>query len=205
MTVSQENLNNREEQSAGSEKKYPISAGTVAFLIFSFLLILGFCRFSFYVLKNHRSAIDRDTLVKTYVDVQPYSGARKEKSAYIVLRNQDKAAPAPFFVNDAPAAGPREITPQKRDLTAPQPVLAKAQQKPAALPPIAKTVKRPPVIRTAAVAPAVTIPEKTIQTEDKNMLIYRILPHNRLYKILSYNEMYEQFTTTNYLATSNDM
>lgn len=167
MTVSQENLNNREEQSAGSEKKYPISAGTVAFLIFSFLLILGFCRFSFYVLKNHRSAIDRDTLVKTYVDVQPYSGARKEKSAYIVLRNQDKAAPAPFFVNDAPAAGPREITPQKRDLTAPQPVLAKAQQKPAALPPIAKTVKRPPVIRTAAVAPAVTIPEKAIKTEDK--------------------------------------
>ena len=41
--------------------------------------------------------------------------------------------------------------------------------------------------------------------KDKNMLIYRILPHNRLYKILSYNEMYEQFTTTNYLATSNDM
>lgn len=167
MTVSQEDSNNREEQSAGSGKKYPISAGTAAFLIFSFLLILGFCRFSFYVLKNHRSAIDRDTLVKTYVDVQPYSGARKEKSAYIVLRNQDKAAPAPFFVNDTPAAGPREITPQKRDSTAPQPVLAKAQTKPAALPPMAKTVKRPPVIRTAAVAPAVAIPEKEIKTEDK--------------------------------------
>lgn len=164
MTVSQEDSNNREEQNVGSEKKYPVSAGTVAFLIFSFLLIIGFCRFSFYVLKNHRSAIDRDTLVKTYVDVQPYSGVRKEKSAYIVLRNQDKAAPAPFFIGKTSAENTRRTTPENRNPdTAPLPVLAAASQKPAALSPAAKTVKRPPVIRTAAVI----MPEKETKTEDK--------------------------------------
>lgn len=169
MTVSQENSNNREEQSAVPGKKCPISAGTAAFLIFSFLLIIGLCRFSFYVLKNHRSAIDRDTLVKTYVDVQPYSGFRKEKSAYIVLKNQDKAAPAPFFIGKTPADGTGETTLKHRGPadTAPLPVLAGAPKKPAALSPIAKTVKRPPVIRTAAVVPAAAMPEKEIKTEDK--------------------------------------
>lgn len=164
MTASQENLNNRKEQNAVSGKKYPVSAGTAVFLIFNFLLILGFCRFSFYVLKNHRSAIDRDTLVKTYVDVQPYAGGRNEKSSYIILRNQDKAAPAPFFISKTPADGTHEIMPEKHkpDL-APLPVLAAAPQKPAVLSPIAKTVKRPPVIRTAAAVPVPT-PEKT---EDK--------------------------------------
>lgn len=167
MTVFQENSNNREEPNAISGKKYPVSAGTAAFLIFSFLLILGLCRFSFYVLKNHRSAIDRDTLVKTYVDVQPYSGFRKEKSAYIVLRNQDKAAPAPFFIGKTPADGTGETTLKHRGPAAPLPVLAGAPKKPAALSPIAKTVKRPPVIRTAAVVPAAAMPEKEIKTEDK--------------------------------------
>lgn len=169
MTVFQENSNNQEEPNAISGKKYPVSAGTAAFLIFSFLLILGLCRFSFYVLKNHRSAIDRDTLVKTYVDVQPYSGFRKEKSAYIVLRNQDKAAPAPFFIGKTPADGTGETTLKHRGPAdmAPLPVLAGAPKKPAALSPIAKTVKRPPVIRTAAVVPAAAMPEKEIKTEDK--------------------------------------
>lgn len=169
MTVSQENSNNRKEPNAISGKKYPVSAGTAAFLIFSFLLILGLCRFSFYVLKNHRSAIDRDTLVKTYVDVQPYSGFRKEKSAYIVLRNQDKTAPAPFFIGKTPADGTGETNLKHRGSAdmAPLPVLAGTPKKPAALSPIAKTVKRPPVIRTAAVVPAAAMPEKEIKTEDK--------------------------------------
>ena len=152
MTVSQENLNREEQQNGLSAKKYPISAGTFLFLFFNFLLILGFCKFSFYVLKNHRNAIDRDTLIKTYVDVQPYSGARKDTSSYyIALKNQNSAAPAPFFVKDnnlsdefPPAVN---LQNQQNKNGFPSPVLEAAPIK-----------KRPPVIkniRKSSTVPAI--------------------------------------------------
>ncbi len=133
-------------------KKYRLSAGTAAFLAFNFLMILGFCKFSFYVLKNHRSAVERDTLVKTYVDVQPYSGARPESPSYIVLKNQ--RTPAPFFdrtTEKAKAGDPPPVF-AAAEIPAPAPVMKKTAK--AALPVIAKTDKRPPVIRPAA-APVV--------------------------------------------------
>lgn len=168
MTASQENSDHRKEQTAVSGKKYPVSAGTAVFLIFSFILILGFCRFSFYVLKNHRSAIDRDTLVKTYVDVQPYAGGRKEKSSYIVLRNQDKAVPAPFFISQTSGEGVRKTVSEKRAANeAPSPVLAETPREPAVLSPVAAAVKRPPVIKTASAVPAVSTPEKAEKAENK--------------------------------------
>lgn len=142
----QGNLNNQEDSDSSSGKKYPISAGTSVFLIFSFLLILGVCKFSFYVLKNHRSAIDRDTLVKTYVDVQPYSGVRNTKSSYIVLRNQDKTVPAPFFINDSLQNSYELPLKKQEEKTAPALILtadnAKKETKKTSI------VKRPPVIRT---------------------------------------------------------
>lgn len=137
-------------------KKYRLSAGTAAFLAFNFLMILGFCKFSFYVLKNHRSAVDRDTLVKTYVDVQPYSGARPESPSYIVLKNQ--RTPAPFFdrtTEKAKAGDPPPVF-AAAEISAPAPVMKKPAK--AALPVIAKTAKRPPVIRPAA-APAKPVAE----------------------------------------------
>lgn len=123
--------------------KYRLSAGTAAFLAFNFLMILGFCKFSFYVLKNHRSAVDRDTLVKTYVDVQPYSGTRSESPSYIILKNQ--RTPAPFFDRTGKAGDPSSVFTAAK---IPAPVMEKPVK--TALPVIAKTAKRPPVIRPAA-------------------------------------------------------
>ncbi len=137
----QENSNTTDLDPA-LEKKYPVSAGTSVFLIFSFLLILGLCKFSFYVLKNHRSAINRDTLVKTYVDVQPYSGSRREKSSYIVLKNQDKSVPAPFFVKNAVQNSYNLAVEKKQSESSPS-VKLMAVNNIKALP----SVKRPPVIR----------------------------------------------------------
>lgn len=135
-------------------KKYRLSAGTAAFLAFNFLMILGFCKFSFYVLKNHRSAVDRDTLVKTYVDVQPYSGIRPESPSYIVLKGQ--RTPAPFFDTAKDNAG--DPPPVFADAEIPAPVIEKRVE-PVSPPVMAKTVKRPPVIRPAVapVEPAVEI------------------------------------------------
>ena len=127
-------------------KKYRLSAGTAAFLAFNFLMILGFCKFSFYVLKNHRSAVDRDTLVKTYVDVQPYSGARPESPSYIVLKGQ--RTPAPFFDRTTEKAKADNPPPVFAAAEIPAPVMEKPVKP--ALPAIAKTAKRPPVIRPAA-------------------------------------------------------
>ncbi len=173
MPVSQKNLKHQEEkQDTVLKKNYPVSVGTVVFLVFSFLLIVGFCKFSFYVLKNHRSAVDRDVLVKTYVDVQPYSGRRTEKSSYIVLRNQDKTAPAPFFVRPKlPEDNKKTKTDSSLFEPAPQPVLAAAAQKPAVLTPTAKTVKRPPVIRTAAAV----IPDASKQNKEKESAVANAL------------------------------
>lgn len=168
MTVSQKNSNNPERHPPVSEKKCPISVGTAAFLIFSFLLIAGFCKFSFYVLKNHRNAIDRETLVKTYVDVQPYSGVRKEKSSYIVLKNQNKAAPAPFFVSGTSTASLQKTSIEITDReNAPLPVLNGDKQKTPETRPVAATVKRPPVIRTAVVPHVSESKEKEIKIENK--------------------------------------
>ncbi len=172
MAISQKNSNNPEKQISVSEKKCPVSAGTAVFLIFSFLLIVGLCKFSFYVLKTHRSAVNRETLVKTYVDVQPYSGARKEKSSYIVLRNQDKAAPAPFFVSDTPTTDLQKTLSKKQNPEiAPLPVLTTKTQKVSEISPVAATIKRPPVIRTTEDAPVRSLPEKEIKPEDKKQEI----------------------------------
>ena len=88
----------RAEPKQSREKRFPLSAGTALFLAFNFMLILGFCKFSFYVLKNHRDAVDRVALVGTYVDVQP-AGALKERSPYIKTASGGSVAPAPFFTD----------------------------------------------------------------------------------------------------------
>lgn len=83
------------------EKKklsFPVTTGTFFFLIACLLLIAGMCRFSFYVLKNHRSALDRDDFVKTYVDVQPYAGKRRSSApSYIALNTEQPEVPAIFY------------------------------------------------------------------------------------------------------------
>lgn len=124
----------RAEPNQSREKRFPVSAGTALFLAFNFALILGFCKFSFYVLKNHRAAVDRGALVKTYVDVQP-AGAVGERSPYIMATGGGSAAPAPYFAAEAETPRP--------DLRNVVPVAA---------------VSRPPVLRARAkrdAAPAV--------------------------------------------------
>lgn len=149
-----ENKQNQQAGQPGTEagtekKKFSFSAGTVLFLSFNFLLVLGLCKFSFYVLKNHRSAVSRDTLVKTYVDVQPYAGKQKD-AYYITLKNQDNPAPAPFFASrPAAEAGLPETTKNPETPGVPSPMLlrTKTPVMPSAPAAQAKAPRRPPVIR----------------------------------------------------------
>lgn len=142
MTKTLKNLKNQDSEYF-SEKRVSVSGGTMLFLVFNILLITGFCKFSFYVLKNHRSAVERDTLVKTYVDVQPYNSGKR---AYTALNIQDKTAPAPLFTNKettvfSPLAEKKEI-------------LAEKQKNVPRFPSIAKSAKRMPVIRSTKQPPA---------------------------------------------------
>ena len=129
-------------------KSFSLSGGTVFFLAFNLLMITGFCKFSFYVLKNHRSIVERDSLVRTYVDVQPQITDRKTTSAYFSLASQDKTAPAPFFIRkDETEVRHPPVLPDK---AAPLPVLNDSAKQDA-FPVAVRTPARPPVIRPAVV------------------------------------------------------
>ena len=65
------------DKSPENRKKLPLTAGTAIFVFACFLLVAGLCKFSFYVLKNHRSAVSRDEFIQAYVDVQPFSAEKK--------------------------------------------------------------------------------------------------------------------------------
>lgn len=120
------------DKSRENKKKFPLTAGTAIFMSACFLLVMGLCKFSFYVLKNHRSAVSRDEFIQTYVDVQPFAAETERKTAsYIILKDSDTSAPAAFFSKKPE----KEITVARAGLAgeaAPLPVY-----------------KRPPVIRPA--------------------------------------------------------
>ncbi len=116
-----ESLDNLHE----NRKKLPLTAGTAIFVFACFLLVAGLCKFSFYVLKNHRSAVARDEFIQAYVDVQPFSAEKKPVSSpYIIFKDSTGNAPAFFY----------------KQQTAEQTV---AEAKPLPAP----AFKRPPVIR----------------------------------------------------------
>lgn len=108
--------NNRESFPTPSEKtvgrggsRLPVTAGTMLFFAVCLILIAGLCQFSFYVLKNHRSAVVRDDFIKTYVDVQPYAGpAAKSAPSYIALNAPGTDAPAVFYAPEKESA-PRKV------------------------------------------------------------------------------------------------
>ncbi len=131
-----------------NKKKMPLTAGTAIFMSACFLLVMGLCKFSFYVLKNHRSAVSRDEFIQTYVDVQPLSAEKEHKTASrIILEESENVIPAAFF---KPAAEKKE-TVVARVSAAPLPVY-----------------KRPPVIRPKP-EPAVVKPmpaEETVPDAD---------------------------------------
>jgi len=102
-----------------NKKKMPLTAGTAIFMSACFLLVMGLCKFSFYVLKNHRSAVSRDEFIQTYVDVQPLSAEKEHRTATrIILKESESVIPADFF---KPAAEKKE-TVVARVSTAPLPV-----------------------------------------------------------------------------------
>lgn len=162
------------EEDSVQKKKFPVTTGTAVFLFVNLLLVIGFCKFSFYVLKNHRSAVSRDTLIKTYVDVQPYSGKQKKTaSAYITLKSQNKEAPAVFFDSKEAAEQVKaeSVKPEMMN-AAPTPLyIAKAEQPKIspqvfARPPVIRS--RPPVIKETniinKVAETVLKPQKEVST-----------------------------------------
>ncbi len=147
------------------EKAFPVTAGTLAFLAVCLLLVAGLCRFSFYVLKNHRSAVARDDLVKTYVDVQPYGG-RPKNTGYISLNARDRAAPAVFF--DARKAKTPAVAAKfsENPKAPPAPVYASAPAEPA------PSLRAVPAERLAPVADvpvsvAAVIPSAASEAGDK--------------------------------------
>ena len=97
------------------------------------------------------SAVERDTLIKTYVDVQPRISDRKSPSAYLALNTPDKSAPAPFFINRHSADTEQKVSTQ----AAPLPVLEPSER-----PVVVRPVSRPPVIRP--VKPEETVNENTV-------------------------------------------
>lgn len=110
------------------QKAISLTAGTLAFFAACLFLIAGLCRFSFYVLKNHRNAVDKDAFVKTYVDVQPYNGFKN--ADYIALDSFKNGAPAVFFDKTHPSA--KNTKPAKKQNSVPPlPVYASATAKPA--------------------------------------------------------------------------
>lgn len=125
-----------------NKKKFPLTAGTAIFMSACFLLVMGLCKFSFYVLKNHRSAVSRDEFIQTYVDVQPFAAEKERKTAsYIILKDSDASAPAAFF----------QKKPEKKLTVA----RARFTGEAAPLP----VYKRPPVIRPAVQPVAAPVPE----------------------------------------------
>lgn len=84
------------DKSPATQKKLPLTAGTAVFVFACFLLVAGLCKFSFYVLKNHRSAVSRDDFIQAYVDVPPAENIAK-KNAYIIFNESDVGAPSVFF------------------------------------------------------------------------------------------------------------
>ena len=125
-----------------NKKKFPLTAGTAIFMSACFLLVMGLCKFSFYVLKNHRSAVSRDEFIQTYVDVQPFAAENERKTAsYIILKDSDTSAPAAFF--------------QKK----PEKELSIARARPVKETAPLPVYKRPPVIRPVVQPVAVPIPE----------------------------------------------
>lgn len=178
MTRLSENKQNQPVGQPGTEsgpekKKFSFSVGTVLFLSFNFLLVLGLCKFSFYVLKNHRSAVSRDTLVKTYVDVQPYAGKQKD-AYYVALKNRNSPAPAPFFAHrPADEKNPAEKADSLKTPAIPSPVLSRT---PAPVPEMqAKTFKRPPVVRPPVIKEEVKIKEETAAAPAESVSIDELM------------------------------
>lgn len=134
------------------EKTFSATAGTLAFFTVSLLLVAGLCRFSFYVLKNHRSAVARDDLVKTYVDVQPY-GNRPKNADYIALNSLNRSAPAVFF-DDRTNKAVKKTENAASSKKAPSPVYASLSAKPAVSKPPLRAV---PAERLAPVALPVSV------------------------------------------------
>lgn len=120
--------NNKESFPAPAEKtegkggsRLPVTAGTMLFVAVCLILIAGLCQFSFYVLKNHRSAVARDDFIKTYVDVQPYTGpSAKTAPSYVALNAPGTDAPAVFYAPEK-ESGSREA-PAAETLLPPAPV-----------------------------------------------------------------------------------
>ena len=165
MTKTLKNLKNVESERP-SEKKFSVSGGTILFLTFNILLITGFCKFSFYVLKNHRSALERDTLVKTYVDVQPYNSGKR---VYTALNDQNRTAPAPFFINE-----------EKQDsfpLIAKKESVSEDKKNTPRFPPIAKSTRRVPVIRTTPPPADTSFPVQK-EADQQQPIIIKSVAHN---------------------------
>ena len=85
--------------------------------------------------------MERDTLVKTYVDVQPYTSGKK---AYASLNIQDQNAPVPVFIKKD-----NEVSSLNNEKQPPLPIAFNEQRNKPSFPAIAKSAKRLPVIRSA--------------------------------------------------------
>ncbi len=117
-------------------RKYSLSAGAAVFLAFTFLLILGVCKFSFYALKNHRNVRERN-IISSYADV-PTNAVFTEKTSY-ALADRTKRISSPLspqkqiYVKNDKADN-------KFDTNLAAPVLALNVR------PVINEYKRPPVI-----------------------------------------------------------
>ena len=90
MTKNKENF----ENSPSSQRKQPFRFGTgigaILFLSVCSVLTFGFCKFSFYFLKNHRNAVDRPELTRSYADIRPFGEQERTAAPEIFYTAQKK-------------------------------------------------------------------------------------------------------------------
>lgn len=144
------------------KKALSLTAGTVAFFTACLFLIAGLCRFSFYVLKNHRNAVDKSAFVKTYIDVQPYNGYKN--ADYIALDSFKNGAPAVFFENKRPES--LKSANQKQNHKPPLPVYASVSPAPAEHEPTLRAIpakRLAPVVHAPISVAAVSLKKENIR------------------------------------------
>ena len=91
MTKTSDSQTQEQKNLHQKEKKFPVPTEMFSFLIACLLLTAGLCKFSFYLLKNHRSVVSRESLTQSYSDIRPYGLNTKDDLTFLTLDVQPVA------------------------------------------------------------------------------------------------------------------
>ena len=90
MTKNKENFENLPSSQRKQPFRFGTGIGAIHFLSVCSVLTFGFCKFSFYFLKNHRNAVDRPELTRSYADIRPFGEQKRTAAPDIFYTSQKK-------------------------------------------------------------------------------------------------------------------